>query len=356
MCDEGVVKKVFSILLTPALAWGQCPSVPSPDFSCVSAGGNTQITLFGNAELNWDRFDVPAGGRLDISSVGGAGFSSRHLTRGLFPSTIAGGITADGAFSLVNPAGITMSHEGSITAPSVLLSTLPLVAPNSFQGFTRSGQMILNGSVQAHSGDLTLLAYNVTNSGNLTAPNGKVTVIATGSQSVDGASLELNPPRGINDRQVRATNRGAIQAPVVEIYTEGFLQNGGFIHGERVTLDGNRGVLHDNKLGSLIVADQLNLPSGGLIEGPLLGPNDGNNPGGVSTTIGLPDLEKGSFASKRKTTLLPTQFSSSNVSRSRVPSAVSRKKTTGSSSLATRGAAKKKSSKKRSFFGTVTAR
>ncbi len=347
------MKRLILVLLTPTLAWGQCPSTPSPDFSCTTAGGNTHITLFANTDVNWDRFDVPMGGSLDISSAGGAGFSNRHLTTGLFPSTIEGGITGDGPFTLVNSAGIRMTDSGSIFAPSILLSTLPVTGPQTYQGFTRAEQMIVSGNVSADSGDVTLLSYNLTNSGSVTAPNGKVTVIATGSQTVVGPDLRLNPSEGAFGSQARVTNRGAIQAPVVEIYTEGFIQNGGFIQGEQVTLDGRRSLLHENKPGSLIVADQLTLPSGGVIEGPLFGPNDGNNPGGVSTTLGLPDLEKGSFTSKRKTTLLPAQFSSSNVARSRVPSAVSRKTTSGSSRLATRGAAKKKSSKKRSFFGTV---
>ena len=348
--------RLIPVLLTPALAWGQCPSAPSPDFSCTSAGGNTHITLFANTDLNWDRFDVPVGGSLDITSAGGAGFASRHLTPGLFPSTIAGGITADGPFALVNSAGIRMTDSGGIFAPSILLSTLPTTGKETYQGFTRSGQMIVSGNVRAASGDVTLLGYQVTTSGNLEAPSGKVTIISTGSQTVEGPNLQRNPVIVEGDPLARTQNRGAIIAPVVDIYTEGFLQNNGRIQGGQVTLDGGRGVLHDNTPGSVIIADDLILPRGGVIDGPVLGPNDGNNPGGVSTTLGLPDLEKGSFVSKKKTTLLPTQFSSSNVSRSRVPSAVSRKQTSGSSRLATRGAAKKKSSKKRSFFGNLISR
>ena len=351
------MKRLIPVLLTPALTWGQCPSTPSPShFSCTSAGGNTQITLFADAELSWDRFNVPAGGSLDIRSAGGAGFSSRHLTPGNIQSKIEGGITADGPFTLVNSAGIQIPISGSISAPSIFLSTLPMTGSESFQGFTRSGQMIVSGNLRAGSGDVTLLGYQISTSGVLQAPNGKVTVISTGSQVVEGSDFQLSPEEGPVDSKARTTNRGFIQAPVVEIYTEGFLQNSGRIQGGQVTLDGRRGVLHDSSPGSMLIYDELFLPSGGLREGPELNGTEGNNPGGVSTTLGLPDLEKGSFASKRKTTLLPTQFSSSNVSRSRVPSAVSRKKTTGSSRLATRGAASKKSAKKRSFFGTVIAR
>lgn len=355
--DDEVMKIVFSILLTPTLAWGQCPSTPSPDFSCTSAGGNTRITLFANAELKWDRFDVPMGGSLDISSVGGGSFASRHLTPGNFPSTIAGGITADGPFALVNSAGISMKNTGSIFAPSILLSTMPVSKNNlqSFQGSTRSGQMLLSGSLRASSGDVTLLGYQMTTGGNIQAPNGKVTVISSGSQVVDG-NYQISPPEGERNSRARVSNRGAMIAPVVEIYSEGFLQNNGRIQGQHVTLNAPRGVLHENSPGSMIIADDLSLPNGGLIQGPLLNGTEGNNPGAVSTSLGLPDLKKGTFAGKRKTTLLPTQFSSSNLSSSRVPSAVSRKKATGSSRLATRGSAKKKSSKKRSFFGTVINR
>jgi filamentous hemagglutinin family protein len=354
-CDKEDMRLFLPLALTlagPALA--QCPANSSPHFDCLSAGGNTQVTLFADAELSWDRFNVPSGGSLDISSAGGI-FSSRHLTPGLLPTTIAGPITTDGPFTLVNSGGINITPTGSITAPTLTLSTLPALAQNTFQGTTRSRQMIVSGNLTATSGDLTLLAYQTTNNGSLSAPSGKVTLISTGSERVNTPLLTRTPTTAPARPLARATNRGALQAPVIEIYSEGFIENGGRIVGNRINLEA-LGIAHNNTPGSVIISPNLTLIPNTTLEGEVLNPGDGSNPGGISTTLGLPDLASGSFSGKKKTKLLPTQFSSSTVTLSRVPTAVSKRKKS-SSRLATRGSTRKKSSsKKRSFFGVVTSK
>jgi len=333
----------------------QCPANSSPHFDCLSAGGNTQITLFADAELSWDRFNVPSGGTLDITSSGGI-FSSRHLTPGLLPTSIAGPITTDGPFTLINSGGINVTPTGSITAPTLTLSSLPALDQNTFQGTTRSRQLIVSGNLTATSGDATILAYQTTHNGSLSAPSGKVTLISTGSERVTGSSFNRTPTTAPARPLARATNQGSIQAPVIEIYSEGFIQNGGRIVGNQITLEA-LGIAHNNTPGSVIITPNLTTIPDTTLEGVVLNPGDGSNPGGISTTLGLPDLASGSFSGKKKTKLLPTQFSSSTVTRSRVPTAVSKRKKSSPSRLATRGSVKKKSSsKKRSFFGVVTSK
>ncbi len=344
------------LALTP-IAWAQCPNSPSPHFDCTSAGGNTQITLFQNAELQWDRFDVPAGGSLNISSAGGL-FSSKHLTSGLFPSSINGPITADGAFTLVNTRGMRLESGGSITAPSLTLSTLPATGPDSYQGNRRAGQMIINGNLHATTGNATLLAYQSTLNGSVTAPAGKITLISTGSEVITGPGFQrTGDPQTGSD--ARVTARRNLEAPIVEIYSEGFIQNSGRIAGDQVILQANT-IAHDNRPGSIIITPNLTITPGSILEGSILDPNDGSNPGGISTTLGLPDIASGSFTGSQKTTLLPTQFSASRLKSSRVPSAVSQKaKAATNSQLATRGntpAKPKTTAKKSSFFGIVTTK
>lgn len=340
-----------------APASGQCPANSTPHFDCVSAGGNTHITLFADAELSWDRFNVPPAGSLDISSSGGL-FSSRHLVTGFSPAIISGPITADGPFTLIHSGGISIGNEGGINAPSITLSSLPALDGSSYQGTTRARQFVNSGSLTATSGDLTLLGYQVTNNGNLAAPSGKVTLIATGSEKISGPDFQRTPGPTPARIPARVTNRGQIEAPVITIYSEGFLENGGRIVADQVGLEAAT-ISHNNAPGSVIITPNLMVSGTNVvIEGEVIKPNDGSNPGGVSTTLGLPDLASGSFASNKKTKLLPTQFSSSTINRSRVPSAVAkRKKSSSGSRLATRGSAKKKTSaKKRSFFGVVTSR
>lgn len=160
------MKKLLPLLGLAPIVSAQCPDTPSPNFSCTSSNGQTHITLFQNAELQWDRFDIPAGGSLDITSSGGI-FSSKHLTSGFSPSSINGPITADGPFALINPAGIQVESAGSITAPALTLSTLPQFNGTEYLGNTRSGQMVIQGNLLATSGDTTLLGYQITSSGTL---------------------------------------------------------------------------------------------------------------------------------------------------------------------------------------------
>lgn len=338
-------------------ALAQCPANSTPHFDCVSAGGNTQITLFADAELSWDRFNVPSEGSLDIMSSGGL-FSSRHLVTGFSPAIISGPITADGPFTLVHSGGINIGNAGGIAAPSITLSSLPALDGSTYQGSTRARQFINSGNLTATSGDLTLLGYQVTNNGNLAAPSGKVTLISTGSEKVSGPDFQRSPGPTPSRIPARVTNRGQIEAPVITIYSEGFIENGGRIAADQIGLEAPT-ISHNNTPGSVIITPNLMVSGTNvIIEGEVVDPTDGNNPGGVSTTLGLPNLATGSFSSNKKTKLLPTQFSSSTINRSRVPSAVAkRKKTTSGSRLATRGSAKKKTSaKKRSFFGVVTSK
>lgn len=334
----------------------QCPANSVPHFDCISAGGNTQITLFADAELSWDGFNVPSTGSLDITSSGGI-FASRHLVTGLGSARIAGPITADGPFTLVTPAGLSISTQGNINAPSILLSTLPALNRSTYEGTASSRQLINRGNLTATSGDLTLLGYQITNNGTLAAPSGKITLISSGSETISGPDFQRTPGKTPDHPLARTTNRGQIEAPIIEIYSEGFIQNGGRIAGDRISLEA-LGLVHNNTPGSVIISPDLTLVPNVLLDGPVIDPNDGSNPGGVSTTLGFPDLASGSFSGTKKTKLLPTQFSSSTISRARVPSAVSKRPTTHlNSRLATRGSTKKKTSaKKRSFFGMVTSK
>ncbi|MGJ8697860.1 MAG: hypothetical protein ACSHYF_16195 [Verrucomicrobiaceae bacterium] len=343
------------LLLTALIgtAAAQCPLGPSPHFMCTSAGGNTDITLFNNADLNWTGFTLPATDSLNITSAGGP-FASTHHVSGT--ALIDGSITSDGPFTLIAPRGIRMN--GTIHAPAVTLSTLPLTGGN-FQGSLRVRDMIVNGDIHASSGDLTLLSLRQTIGGNLEAPSGKVTLISAETSTVSQADLSITPASGsLGGAQVRT--RGTITAPTIEIYSDGFISNSGRFQtsapGNSVTLTAPFGVAHDNRPGSLIQTGQLTVNQGftSLLEGPIEGPQDGSNPGGVSGVSEIPDLKKGTFTAKRKTTLLPTQFSSSNVSQSQLPSVLKKSPPRPATTLATRGSTSKKSAKKRSFFGLVT--
>lgn len=152
---------------------------------------------------------------------------------------------------------------------------------------------------------------------------------------------------------------GTLKAPIIEIYSDSFITNSGLIETfgptSSVQLIAANGIAHNEAPESVIITDSL-IPQGQviLIKGSVQGPNDGSNPGEVSATFQFPDFVKGTFQGKKKTTLKPTQFSSSTISKNRLPSVLNADKKKRSSTLATRGGSVKKTSKKRSFFGLVT--
>lgn len=291
---------------------------------------------------------------MNILSSGGV-FSSKHVVNG--PTLINGDITADGPLTILS--NNVLRVDGSITAPEVTLSTLPNLG-GQYVGTSRARELIVSasGSVMATDGPLTVLAHRQRIDGTLEAPAGKMTLIAADSATVNETTLEVMPA-SFQPQSAQVETRGTLKAPVIEIYSDGFITNSGRIEtfgpSSAVFLDASGGIDHRNAPGSIIIASQL-VPQAPqvILTGTTSDPNEGNNPGGQSTAVEFPDLANGSFQGKRKTILRPTQFSSSTVSQNRLPSVLKPEKKRSSNALATRGGPSKKKSKKRSFFGIVT--
>lgn len=336
----------------------QCPSTLPHGVTCSSGGGNTILTLERDAEVSWGAFSFAPQQHLTITSAGNSSFSSTHtVRRGV--ALVEGTITADGPFSLFANGGIQIS--GTVSAPAVTLSTLPAISSNTFlAGRTRS-QLTVSGDVTATRGELTVLGNSVNTSGALEAPRAKLTIISAGSGTVE---LEPNAPPTIareRPRSSRAINRGRLASPVIEIYSEGTIFNSGQIltsgQGNRVLLSAARSITHDDRPGSVIETGNLRTIPETVLRGPIVDPDDGANLGGASTTTEFPDLASGRFTASTRTTLLPSQYSSSTVAGTRLPATLQKASKQKKTILATRGSTgkkQKKRSRKRSFFGTVT--
>jgi len=210
-----------------------------------------------------------------------------------------------------------------------------------------------SGEVSATRGNAALLGSSIQVFGNLRASKGEAVIISSDSEIISGRDF-FRTPGSTPDNSSQVLTLGSVVAPVVEIYSEGFISNRGEIRGNTISLEAGESITHSLAPGS-VIEGQLDTKGKAVLEGRLISPDDGNNPGGVSTTLGFPDLESGSFTGKTKTVLLPSQFSASTVSRSRLPSATSFKnKMKKKTRVVTRGAKSKKKVRKRSFFGVVT--
>lgn len=349
-----VSRTLFFLLLPASWVLAQCPQHLPEGVLCQTQGGTTTLDLQRDAIITWDRFFVPADGALIIRSQGPTAFSSQHQSTR--PAQIAGQIVADGPLTISSPNGL--NHRGSIQAPSVTLSALAQNPDGTFSASGRRGNLSSSGTITASKGDVTLLGRSIDHSGNIQAPQGKVRMTALDRGRVSPTTSQLPPSAS---SRARVQNSGRAESASIEILTDGFFRNRG-----RLAAQGRLGITadtitHDRRPGSILSTTDLRLDPDAILEGPVVNPNDGANPGGRSTTIQFPDLANNSFRGRTVTTLRPTQFSASTVPRARLSSPlpeVRRQKVAQKrrqQSLAARGQ-KKTLLRKRSFFGQITTK
>lgn len=290
-------------------------------------------------------------------------------------SSIAGSITSTGAFGLISPKGIQVDTTGSISASQIVLSTLRSSSPAEMW----SGQPLytlpnspaitqLSGSLHATQGDLVLLGHKITQdpgaiaqaSGHLqlltTRPNHSIQKNSTGAyQKIAGTN--------VSDTEEKIINNGSLRGNRITILTEGYLSNAGEIRsaGANNAVHMEAGVLvHENKPGALISSSQFTYSAQAVVlAGPVFDPDEGANPGTISTSIELSDLSKDDYNGKPKVNLQPSQYASRSKDRVVIPSAVPKKNTPVLASRSTtksREPEPKKAApqkKKTLFFGRV---
>ncbi len=360
-----------------ALLFAECPTGNVAHFSCESVGGNTEITLRADTELLWDTFDVPAGGRLRIASEGGR-YTSFHRVLGSGGANILGNIEADGGFFLV-VEGIDIGAGAGISAPSLFLSSLRPVDPNVPLAEATLGvpsslfpntSIITRGRMEATEGGITLVGETVQQIGGSSIANhGVVRMIAMASGVFSLSSMDrFSGERIDEDRLSSLVTGGVVEGLYVDLYSQDFLTNAGLIDGGVVRVEAGRLIVNEAGNGARIQSKYFFPVPAKTDPGVFVDPSDGSNPGGISTTIGLPDMNGRSFAGPKSTRLLPTHFAPTPMNRSRLRSAVSKgdrkdlkekgrprgKRVTKAVSV--RSKKRKTKSKKRSFFGAILNR
>lgn len=323
------------------VAGAQCPTSLPPGATCAELGSVTTLTLSNDAVFQWQNFSVAPGMSLLVESVGGGAFSSTHLVNPRAVARIGGEVRADGAFALNAPRGIRVERTGAVTAPEVSLEALEQRTDGTFVG-SGFGRGVTNlGRVEA--GSALVVGGSFTNAGSLVVTEDLA--VAVGSQGVltsDGNGLSQFSASTVQ-------NAGQIQGRTVRIFSEGFVQNSGAVvsrgEGNRLAIEGFQ-ISHDDRPGSVIESSDLQLIPDTPLQGTVIVPDDGANPGGQSQTVTVPDLARGTFRGETRTTLLPTQFSSVPVNRQKRRSPVA----------VAQGKSEKKTVRKRMFFSEVVRR
>jgi filamentous hemagglutinin family protein len=194
----------------------------------VSTDGNTMtVTTSDKAVIHWDTFNVGQGSTIRFVQPSTSSMVVNRVLGGQ-QSVIAGLISANGKLVLINRAGIHVTATGQIQAANFIASTLANISDQQiltggdmhFVGES-SAPIANDGNIEAIGGDVFLIAQRITNTGAITAPDGKVGLAAGNDVllSHDGQLFvghSINVPEG----SIGIDQKGIIEAAQAELKTK----------------------------------------------------------------------------------------------------------------------------------------
>lgn len=168
-----------------------------------------------NAAINWQSFSIGQNEGVQFVQPNSNSVALNRVL-GPDPSSIFGGLSANGKVFLVNPNGVLFGAGAQVNVGGLVASTLNLTDANFMSGNYKfsgagGGAVINQGSINADGGYVALLGANVSNEGVITAKLGTVALAAGDEMTLDVAG----------DGLLNVTvDKGAVNALV---------QNGGLI-------------------------------------------------------------------------------------------------------------------------------
>lgn len=199
-------------LPVPCAGAGTCGTSGVPNLPFVTSGA-ASATTNGNvltvqqasqrAILNWESFNVGAGGRVEFNQAFGAAATALNRIHQADPSVIAGTIRADGQVYLINANGVIFANGAQVNASTLIASSLD-VSDELFNAGALFSQTTLTPAFQGTSGFVTvddgavltaseggkvmLFAPTVTNNGRIEAPGGQIVLAAAQKVYLRGSS------------------------------------------------------------------------------------------------------------------------------------------------------------------------
>ncbi len=298
--------------------------------TCVETADGITLSLLGNSRIGWRSVVVPAGQVVRIQSVDGKGYASHHIASSRAPSQIFGRVEADGPLSLTARGGIAVMPGGSVSAPSVFMTTHTAGDENAvleerstpFTENASSSGVIVDGEVLASTGNAVILSHNVVtgDAGRISSPTR--VQIAGGYSAIAGTRSALSVaavPGGFGT----VLNRGKVESPQVSILSQGFIKNSGAIVGMgssgRVVVEAPE-IIHEDRPGSLISAQTVVVKGNLTGRGRIISGTDGTNPGGVNVSRQIPSLTQNRLSTNSVTRLDATRLNVNQLSQSALPS------------------------------------
>lgn len=160
-------------------------------------GSTLNLTQTSNAAImNWASFNVGTAAKVNIAQPSNNSILLNRVVGG-DPTQIHGQLQANGQVMLVNPNGIVVGRDGSVSASGFTASTFNITDANflakNFQ-FERQGSTAgvrVDGSIKTQSGGYVhLVGAEVTNNGSIVAPQGSV-VLAAGEVVTVGHAFSV---------------------------------------------------------------------------------------------------------------------------------------------------------------------
>ncbi len=148
------------------------------------------------AAVNWQSFDIGAAAKVNIQQPSAQSVLLNRVG-GESPSQIFGQLQANGKVILVNPNGLVIGRDGSVSAAGFTGSTLNISDADFMAGqarFSRSGgvhgSVVNQGRIElSRGGYVALLGASVSNEGAIVAPQGHVFLAAA-----DGVNIPAELP------------------------------------------------------------------------------------------------------------------------------------------------------------------
>jgi filamentous hemagglutinin family protein len=191
-----------------------------------SGGAITITQSTTRAIIDWSKFSIAANQSVTFNN--GSGATLNRVT-GADASLIDGALNATGSVYIVNPNGVIIGKSGVVnTGGSFVASTLDVANKNfnsgdplTFSGAS-SAAVINLGYIGAAGRDVVLMAYEVQNTGTISAPNGDIGLLAGSTillrdMETDGGMFAVQ----IGGAGTSVTNSGQLQAAMVELRANG---------------------------------------------------------------------------------------------------------------------------------------
>jgi filamentous hemagglutinin family protein len=274
----------FGLWTSHALANPTGLTVASGSATASQNGSRLTITASQNALLNWQSFNIAAGETTIFQQPSAQSIVWNRINNAN-PSQILGNLQANGVVVLMNSSGFYFGPNSFVQAAGLVVSTAQNLPQNNggaweFNGPPPAASIINYGKINiVHGGPAFLIAENVANFGDITAPDGIIGIAAGQDVLVSerpdgrGLSMKVTLPEGSVDNEGHlVADAGTISVNAQVVNQNGFVQA--------------NSVRNENGVIELVASDNLNLGANSQILANGDGSASGSSGGSVTLQSG----------------------------------------------------------------------